>query len=131
MGSIPILHTMKCIICDKKIKPYDNHKRYRCNSSNTRIRRYRNKLFAIELLGGKCQRCGWTGDTAAFQFHHKDPKQKELNIGNVTNRSWSVIKKELLKCELLCANCHQIEHTKERGERFLKEVYNYRGRILK
>jgi len=70
------------------------------------------KIKAINLLGGKCEKCGekrpWV-----LTFHHKNPNKKEFNIKTCKNYRWSKIKKEVLKCQLLCLNCHQEIHVKE------------------
>jgi hypothetical protein len=118
-----------CKICNNKI---ENNKanRSRCNSCNTRIRRYRTKVAAVEYKGGFCNRCNWKGPVAAFEFHHKDDN-KEFGIGTAANKSWIVIKKEIDKCELLCSNCHRIEHSKHDEKIFLEEVKNYNGNLLK
>ena len=76
-------------------------------------------------------KCGWQGNQAAFQFHHKNSNKKDFLIGNVANKSWDKIKEELKKCDLLCANCHAIKHSAKNGDKFLKEVLNYKGRKLK
>lgn len=104
-------------------------RRSRCNACNTLIRRYRTKLAAIAYLGGCCKRCGWQGHPAAFQFHHR--ADKEFTIGGVANKRWEVIKQELSKCELLCAICHQIEHSTRRFDpRVIAEARLYKGRVL-
>ena len=59
-----------CKLCNNKFKDYQNRGRKRCGSCNTKIRRFRAKAAAIEYLGGKCKKCGWSGDQAAMQFHH-------------------------------------------------------------
>jgi len=79
-------------------------------------------------LGGKCQNCGWVGDQAAFQFHHKKQNKKDYIIGSVANKSWDSIKKEIMKCSLLCANCHNIEHSTKTGKAFITEALAYKGR---
>ena len=58
----------------------------------------------------KCNRCGFD-DYRALQFHH-DGDDKEHNIATMVARGFSLenIKKEASKCEVLCANCHQIHH---------------------
>jgi hypothetical protein len=119
-----------CSVCKKSIAGNMRNRR-RCHSCNTRIRRYRAKLAAVELGGGKCNRCGWSGDIAAYEFHHSDPSEKKFAIGSAANKSWSVIKKEVEKCELLCSNCHRIEHSGERCENFMKEVESYKGNTLR
>ncbi len=119
-----------CKICDKKFKDYQAKGRARCGSCNTKIRRYRAKAAAIKYLGGKCSSCGWSGNQAALQFHHLDPRTKDFVIGNVANKSWNSIKSEMKKCVLLCANCHSIEHSTKDGALFIKEALNYKGRKL-
>ncbi len=120
-----------CKLCHNKFKDYQQKNRSRCGSCNTKIRRFRTKAAAIELFGGKCMKCGWQGNQAAFQFHHKNSNKKDFLIGNVANKSWDKIKEELKKCDLLCANCHAIKHSAKNGDKFLKEVLNYKGRKLK
>lgn len=120
-----------CKLCNRKFSDYQFRSRTRCGPCNTKIRRFRAKSAAIKLLGGKCAKCGWSGNQAALQFHHKDAKVKEFIIGSVANKSWDSIKLEVRKCLLLCANCHAIEHSTKNDQRFLKEVANYRGRDLK
>lgn len=119
-----------CKLCNGKFKNYEYRQRTRCGSCNTKIRRFRAKAAAIKFLGGKCEKCGWSGNQAAMQFHHKDPKKKDFTIGNVGNKSWDRIKSEMKKCLLLCANCHMIEHSTKVGDKFLKEAFNYKGRSL-
>ena len=120
-----------CKLCHHKFKSYQSRCIARCGSCNTKIRRFRAKAAAIKYLGGKCERCGWFGNQAALQFHHKDSNGKEFTIGNVANKSWNSIKNEMQKCILLCANCHSIEHSSKNNKPFMKEVLNYRGNSLK
>ena len=125
--AIPKQKPTTCPLCGRTL--LDNRRRHRCSSCNTRIRRMRTKLAAIKLLGGKCNRCDFKGPPAAFDFHHRDGT-KDFSIGQVANKSWEVIKRELAKCELLCRNCHAIEHSKHLDPLLLAEVENYRGRLL-
>jgi len=75
------------------------------------------KIKAVQLKGGKCERCGFNAHPAALQFHHKTPQEKSFNITSkemIASRKypWEIIEKEISKCELLCANCHFIEESK-------------------
>lgn len=119
-----------CKLCGKNFKDYQNKNRSRCGSCNTKIRRFRAKAAAINHFGGKCAICGWQGNQAAFQFHHKDPSKKDFIIGNVANKNWDEIKKELKKCTLLCANCHTTTHSSKSDKKFIEEALKYKGRKL-
>ena len=59
-----------------------------------------------------CNRCG-IDDYRVLQFHHHH--DKEHNISNMLKQGFNLnkIKEEALKCEVLCANCHQIEHFRD------------------
>ena len=117
---------MNCKCCSKEINQLQGRNRTRCNSCNTKIRRTRNKLRAIELLGGKCNRCGFNKYPSAMQFHHLHDKKFE--IGMVANKSWDSIVEEIKKCELICGNCHLEEHSERYSEEFMKFVLEYKGK---
>lgn len=68
------------------------------------------KLEAIEYKGGKCQKCGYNKCYAAMDFHHRDPKEKDVSWSKLRKRSWERITKELDKCDLLCNRCHAETH---------------------
>lgn len=80
------------------------------------------------MLGGKCIRCGWSGHQSAFEFHHL--RDKDFNFGGLANKSWSVLKKELEKCELLCSCCHRIEHSTREDSLLIAEAERYEGDLL-
>lgn len=62
----------------------------------------------VEYKGGKCLSCGYSKCEDALEFHHTDPTKKEFSISKYRSRSFDkIIKKELDKCVLLCANCHR------------------------
>lgn len=69
----------------------------------------RMKLKAIEYKGGKCQQCGYSKSPAALVFHHRDTTEKDFNIGSRVVK-WEVLEPELMKCDLLCQNCHHELH---------------------
>lgn len=67
------------------------------------------KIKSVNLLGGKCEKCGCT-DVRILEFHHIDPNKKEFTICDIRNLRWSIIEREIQKCILLCSNCHSILH---------------------
>jgi hypothetical protein len=81
------------------------------------------------MLGGTCNRCGYDEHWAALEFHHCKG-DKDFTIANVGNKCWELIKLELEKCELLCSNCHRIEHSDRDDPKFIEEVEKYKGKQL-
>ena len=78
-----------------------------CTSDESAERKVKFKQRAIEYKGGSCQRCGFLGQAVCYDFHHRNRKDKEMEISRM-KKSWETAKKELDKCDLLCANCHRI-----------------------
>lgn len=84
-----------------------------CTANNQTKRRRQIKKQAVEYLGGKCRLCGFKTDkVVVYDFHHRDPFQKDFMISKQA-KSFESIKSELDKCDLLCANCHRLVHNGE------------------
>ena len=80
--------------------------------------RWAKRLRAYNDLGGKCNKCGET-DMFKLHFHHIDPTQKEFQISKITAHvPWPIIKQEIDKCVLLCANCHTSLHSEDSRKKF-------------
>ena len=89
---------------------YKRHLCIPCYSNSKQPRKNRIKEEYIQWKKTlKCNRCGYT-DHRALQFHHNG--DKEANVADMYRRRVNLdkIKLEAKKCEVLCANCHQIEH---------------------
>ena len=86
--------------------------------------RSRRKEKCIEILGGKCERCGYSKSLKALTFHHRDPSTKKENISKMLERPWNEILIELEKCALLCFNCHM----EEEEVKYSSLTRNQRGR---
>lgn len=56
-----------------------------------------------------CTRCGYKANALALEFNHIDYTSKKRTVASLMYHSWKDIKTEVSKCEILCANCHQIE----------------------
>jgi len=87
-----------------------------CHNADKVNRKTRNKERAIEYLGGKCKDCGEVYIKDVYDFHHRNPKEKDFSIGNSLLYKWEKIEPELDKCDLLCSNCHRIRHYEGRIE---------------
>lgn len=71
--------------------------------------------FNTERSKLKCMRCG-EAHPSCLQFHHRNPSEKEMDISLALSNGWSIdhIKREIEKCDVLCANCHFKLHWQER-----------------
>jgi predicted HNH restriction endonuclease len=76
---------------------------------NANRRRKEIRERAIAYLGGACTICGYNKCSAAYDFHHPNPLEKDFSI-SARMTSWEAIAVELKKCILLCANCHREVH---------------------
>lgn len=72
----------------------------------TRSKRQAIQKFKVER---GCARCGFNKHPAALHFHHIDKSTKKFGIGNLPSSHEDLII-EIEKCEILCANCHALEH---------------------
>jgi hypothetical protein len=75
--------------------------------------------LVLELKRSGCMRCGFA-DTRALAFHHRDPGMKEFTIsGQGRVVSEERFQAEIAKCDVLCANCHAIEHYDQQSVRLV------------
>lgn len=64
-----------------------------------------------KLSSNGCENCGWFNKDflSVLHFDHIESSDKEHNISRLigTGRTIALIKEEIKKCRLLCANCHR------------------------
>lgn len=98
-----------------------NPEKYRQKLYDTKIKCLKAWWTILEKHFGeiKCQVCGFKGNFACFDFHHRNPKDKK--IGGLSSRLHSTLPfyepgkklmEEIKKCDLLCRNCHSNLHSK-------------------
>lgn len=99
----------KCVECGD---PVDGKGGWSLCKPHYRAKRRRViRAVCIEYLGGACARCGGSFPPSVYDFHHRDPSKKENDPSTLVDiASVETIAAEVEKCELLCANCHRIEH---------------------
>ncbi len=71
--------------------------------SYIKARKHARRARLIEMLGGKCVRCG---STENLHLDHIDPATKRFAVGSDMSRAWELLVEEALKCQLLCPPCH-------------------------
>lgn len=77
-----------------------------------KVRRKKLRSWFNELKSTlKCELCG-EEHPATLDFHHKNPKDKEMLISIMIQNTWSMenILKEMNKCMVVCSNCHRKIH---------------------
>lgn len=86
-------------------------------------RAWSRKLELINLMGGKCSRCGYDKNVAALEFHHIHPEEKEFQLDSrhLSNTTMERIIKESEKCILLCSNCHKEIHYPQQSKDELED----------
>jgi len=118
----PCYKQRRCKSCGHWFKPKQKNSKV-CSKSCSHLIEDRNfwrtrKIKCVEYKGGKCLKCGYDKCLAALEFHHRKPKYKnkllEGNRAFSIKGKWNELKKELNKCDLLCANCHREVHAREK-----------------
>jgi hypothetical protein len=93
--------------CSKVRAHYQKNALYRISSKERAEKRKQRKSKVInefKTIYG-CYFCA-ESDPCCLQFHHIDPHTKKFEIHGGSNRNMDNYKTEILKCEILCSNCH-------------------------
>lgn len=104
-------------------KHYQNNKEYYLKKSRIRNRKHRiivKKYIYEYLLTHSCVDCG-EKDPVVLEFDHISSKLQ--NVSTIVQRNYPIntIKKEVVKCEVRCANCHR--------RKTAKDYYWYKGNM--
>ena len=62
--------------------------------------------FMLKAKCKPCSDCGFQYKPWQMQFDHRNPKEKLFCISDSWKRSMEVMKLEMEKCDVVCANCH-------------------------
>ena len=83
---------------------------------------YRRQLM-IDINQNSCQKCGFA-DFRALHFHHKNPDEKQFGINWALQHSYGyqTLLEEAKKCEILCPNCHTLDHYSEKKYHVEKNI---------
>lgn len=97
---------LRNVIISKTITPKSSYELVKTHRHNV-------KEELVRYKGGKCEICGYNKCLGALDFHHLDPNQKDFNISNSKiYKNLDILKEEVDKCILVCANCHREIHYK-------------------
>lgn len=118
------IYQSQCRECANEYKRqhYLRNKQYRQAAKN-RARQQREERrpkiveFMIEYLKAHpCVDCGET-ELVVLEFDHREGEKKKHNIASIVNGSYSldVVKGEIAKCDVRCANCHRRKTAERKG----------------
>lgn len=90
---------------------YKNKKQYleRNKKARKERRQWLNRIKAVP-----CQDCGLIYPYYVMDFDHRDPTRKLAPVSKLITWSWKKLKEEVVKCDLVCSNCHR-ERTYQRA----------------
>tara|TARA_B110000444_G_scaffold259749_1_gene304497 strand:- start:1174 stop:2250 length:1077 start_codon:yes stop_codon:yes gene_type:complete len=111
------INSKRCNVCSK-VYPNDYyhglcHFCKNCFNERRNLKLQNIKKSCINYLrpiDNACIKCGYNRYIGALDFHHRNPSQKEFGIARNQSRFGDKHKRELDKCDLLCKNCHRLEH---------------------
>lgn len=95
---------------------HQNHDRQLKLALIRRHRYYKEKRkFLVGAKNRPCADCGLSFPFYVMDFDHRDYLSKIENVSRMFTRNWALekIKKEVEKCDIVCANCHRIRTYKK------------------
>ncbi len=92
-------------------KIYRRQKCRHCYRATKQALIKRNYQWLSEIKKQKgCIKCGIT-NPIVLDFHHRNEENKLFGLGTFRRSvGFKRIENEVKKCEVICANCHRIEH---------------------
>ncbi len=98
----------------KSVKAYtEKHKEHLSALKAAQYKEKRNWVTDYKMKH-PCEICG-EKDPIVLEFHHVNPKEKDASIADLLSRkTLDAIKLEVVKCIVLCGNCHTRLHYYER-----------------
>ena len=118
-----------CSACyEKHCAPLCRTARRRNPSLKIIARQQRQKLVFDYLQNNPCVDCG-EENILVLEFDHREPKDKKYYVSDLIQRgSISSLNTEIVKCDVVCSNCHSIRTAKMFGSWKLTFLENFPGK---
>jgi len=90
---------------------------------------YKKKLMEAKGVTG-CSVCGYDRCLTSLDFHHRDKETKKIAISSACRKHGFLITiekmmEEIKKCDVICRNCHVIEHANiDKFNELKGDIYN-------
>ena len=72
------------------------------------------RAFLDDVKSRPCADCGNEYPPCVMDFHHSDRTTKEFNV-SILSMGIERLAEEIVKCEVLCANCHRLREWSPRA----------------
>jgi hypothetical protein len=110
-----------CRVCSNlRSKKYyednvDHHKKVIAKRKKKILKEVRKKIFQY-YKENPCVICG-ENDPIVLEFDHREKGTKIKEVSSLVGSGWGweTIKKEIEKCDVMCANCHRRKTAKDFG----------------
>ena len=108
----------------EKARRYYHKKKAELGIDPIRLYREERKKEIVNLLGGKCQICGYNRTMRNLAFHHLLDKKFPISSRSF-QFAMKMILEEVRKCILVCHNCHGEIHDKLVAEEVILRAHNF------
>ncbi len=107
-------HWCRACHCAYQRDYYKRHKEYYFALEQDRLKRIRQLIR--QAKDRPCTDCGQRYPHYVMDFDHREGEKKKFNLANTAGQGWrsfTNVKAEIAKCDVVCANCHR-ERTYQR-----------------
>jgi hypothetical protein len=113
----------RCKTCLKGDRKKYGHYKDISNARRRRNKSLNRDKYQDFLLTQSCKDCS-EDNPVVLEFDHTNPSIKSYNVSQMVhdNMTWNSIKKEIDKCEVVCANCHKIRTAHQFGWTILSKI---------
>lgn len=106
-----------------------NMKKRNIRLENNRYKKTIDYLNALKDV--PCFDCGIKYPPCAMDFDHRNPSEKKFSIGNSHMANIATLKREIEKCDIVCANCHRVRTAKQRIEGIFTNSFGRGTKMVK
>lgn len=108
-----------CVKCKREYDRVYYQKNREINKENKNKLQRENRIIKLKyvnnlLQNSSCLDCG-NSDWRVLEFDHRERDKKEFSIADCSSYSIEKIQLEIDKCDIVCANCHNIRTIEQRG----------------
>lgn len=98
-------------------KVYRERHPERVRESERKQQRQRRDMLRDLKEKTPCMDCGGSFAHYVMEFDHRPGEDKRANVTALTAANYSVLMREVEKCDIICANCHRKRtHERQQGQ---------------